>query len=141
MTRSRHQVARRLPAIARTAPDGTVFDSAGELRRYLVLRMAEKMGLVRNLRHQVKFALVLPAGLPAPVPVKIRSAGYPRGRSCVYTADFAYDEATGPAWLPIVEEYKGMDDPVSRLRRAVAEAVHGIQIRLTGPAAVKEKRP
>ncbi len=136
MPRSRHQIARVAPKGARTAADGTVFDSLSELRRWEALRATERAGGIRNLRRQVKFDLVLPPGLDRPVPVKIRSAGYPNGRNCVYTADFVYDEDG----VSVVEEWKGVDDPTSRLRRAVVEAGYGIRIRLTGPAAEKQKK-
>jgi hypothetical protein len=99
--------------------EGMVFHSKGELRRWLELRLLERAGLIQLLRRQVPFPLVIDGK-----PIRIRSAGYPRGRACRYTADFAYIENG----IRKVEEFKGMDDTASRLRRAVVEAIYGIEI-------------
>ena len=82
---------------------------------------AEEAGTIRDLRRQVPYKLVLPNG----VPVKTRSEGVPNGRQCSYTADSTYTLADGS---PVVEEFKGMDDPTSKLRRAITEAIFGIKI-------------
>jgi hypothetical protein len=133
MPRSWYQVARPVRKLRRTSVEGEVFDSQDELNRWQVLQFAEKTGVIRNLKRQVKYPLVLPNG----VPVKIRSPGFPNGRSAHYTADFTYDEwqADKESWVPTTEERKSFDDPCSRLRRAVVEAIYGIEIRVTGPAA------
>jgi hypothetical protein len=99
--------------------EGVQFHSKGELRRWLELRLLERAGLITLLRRQVPFPLVIDGK-----PIRIRSAGYPRGRACRYTADFAYIENG----IRKVEEFKGMDDTASRLRRAVVEAIYGIEI-------------
>lgn len=51
-----------------------------------------------------------------------------------YIADFRYRERlvgmSGYRGTPIVEDVKGFDTPASRLRRRLAEALYGIQVRI-----------
>src|SRR5215467_1750241 len=103
-----------------------------------MLRVAEREGFIRNLKRQVPYPLVLPNG----VAVKIRSPGFPNGRACSYRADFTYEqwEPQSQSWTPITEENKGHDDPASRLRRAIVEAIYGIEIIVTGQAAPRRLR-
>jgi hypothetical protein len=129
------QVTRRLPKALRTTSDGITFDSAGEKSRWHQLQLLERGGQIAALRRQVKFPLILANGRP----IKIRSAGFPNGRACNYRADFAYT-VTGTGER-VVEEHKGHDDPVARLRRAVVEALYNIEITLTGPAARRRRAP
>lgn len=121
MRRPWHQQFSRAPRAKRTDADGTVFDSRAELARWKVLQIMERGRVISGLERQVKLPLVLPNG----VPVLIRSEGYPNGRRASYRADFSYLDRNG---VRIYEELKGRDDPTSRLRRAVAEACHGITI-------------
>lgn len=142
--KNRFQVAKKKPVEARTTVDGQVFDSVSEMQRYETLRRNSE---IRNLRRQVKMPLVLPvnrAGIQN-VPVKIRSDGYPKGRECVYTIDFVYEElqtsSHGPnQWVLVHNEHKGIDDPTSRLRRGIIEAIYGIQIHISGPAAMPHRK-
>lgn len=81
----------------------------------------ERAGEIRELILQPKFQLGTDDR-----PVLIRSAGYPNGRRAVYIADFAYiDKRDGQT---VVEDVKGMDTRVSRLKRAVVEAQYSIRI-------------
>ena len=109
--------------------DGITFDSIGEMTRYAQLKQLLRAGLVRKLRTQVKFPLELPGG----VPILIKSAGFPRGRRAIYTADFVYEQFQKTCWAEVIEEYKGHDDEAARLRRAVVEALYGVSITVTGP--------
>ncbi len=132
MTRAWHQNVKRASAAERTV-DGIVFDSKSEAKRWAELRLLEQVGEIDNLERQVRLPISFHGR-----PVKIRSAGFPAGRPCVYTADFRYN-------LPgrdfaVWEEHKGHDDAVSRLRRAVVEAIYGIEIIVTGPAAADTPR-
>lgn len=102
--------------------DGIKFPSTGEAKRWSTLRLLEKAGTLFHLQRQVSFLLVIDSK-----PILIRSAGYPNGRAVKYTADFTYTDETGF----VVEEYKGFDTMESRLRRAVFEAIYGIQVRVT----------
>lgn len=132
MKRSWHQNVRRAPATDRTSVEGHVFDSKAELRRWEELRLLQQAGEISGLERQRRFDLAC-CGRP----VLIRSARYPNGRACFYTADFVYLDRDGK---PVVEEWKGHDSPESRLRRAVVEALYGIEIIVTGPAASKTPR-
>jgi hypothetical protein len=126
------QFGGRKPVEDRTHPkSGEVFDSAAELERYLVLEVMQAAGRIRDLHRQVRFPLVLKDGTE----IKIGN------RTCVFTADFAYQEQAGSEWVRVIEDYKGFDEREMRLRRAVAEAIYGFRVKITGPAArVKAKR-
>jgi hypothetical protein len=134
MTRHWSQVTRRASPGARSGADGTVFDSAGERERWEQLQFLEETGAIRDLRRQPKFDLVLPDGTP----IRTRTARRPNGRRCSYTADYSYID--GVSGVLIVEDYKGFDLPVAKLRRAVAEAIYGFRVTLTGPAARRRVR-
>lgn len=127
MKRAWHQQAKRSPPEERTL-DGIVFDSRAEMKRWAELQLLQKAGEIYLLDRQVQLNLVINGK-----PVKIRSRGVPNGRACHYTADFIYFEKGTDK--RVIEEYKSFDDPTSRLRRAVVEAIYGIEIRVTGAAA------
>jgi hypothetical protein len=119
---------RRASVADRTSADGVVFDSKAELRRWEELRLLQRAGKISELQRQRKIPLAVNGR-----PITIRSARYPNGRACVYTLDFSYDDENGK---PVYEEFKGLDTAESRLRRAVVEALLGIEITVTGAAAV-----
>ena len=128
MKRAWYEHTQRAPAAERTV-DGVVFDSKSEARRWAELTLLARAGEIVELERQVRYPLVASGR-----PVKIRSKGFPNGRPCVYTLDFRYfDRRLGK---PIFEEWKGHDDPASRLRRAIIEALYDIEITVTGPASV-----
>jgi len=105
--------------------DGVRFDSQSEYDRWCELKLMERAGQITHLSRQVRFVLKI-----GERQVVIRSERYPNGRTAVYTADFTYREKNGRF---VVEEHKGIDDSVSRLRRAVVEAIYGFEIRMSGP--------
>lgn len=78
----------------------------------------EDAGLISDLQRQVRYNLFC-----GDVPIK-----YASGRQATYTADFVYRENG----QEVVEEYKGFDDPTSKLRRAVFSAMSGHKIKMTG---------
>ena len=108
------------PKAERTV-DNIVFASKREAKRYSKLRLREKAGEIRDLELQPKYAIHI-NGLP----VKIKSDGYPNGRQVVCKLDFGYIE-NGEK---IIEDSKGMDNPLSRLKRALVEAIYGVTVRL-----------
>ena len=108
--------------------DGITFDSRREARRYRELKLLVAGKAISNIELQPKYPLIILQRDGTYLDVKIRSAGYPNGRRASYTADFRYqDKRSG---LQIVEDVKGMDTTASRLRRAVVEAIYGIEITL-----------
>lgn len=135
--RSRHQIIKRAPRSSRTTPDGQVFDSLGEMRRYQELLEEQRKGQIRALTRQVSFELYLADGS---TPVLT-----PTGRTRRYTPDFVYEEPKVTShgfpstWETVYEEYKGVDDPTSELRRSVFEARYG-KVRMTGPAKKPKAR-
>lgn len=102
--------------------EGMTFDSTKEMRRWIDLRLLERAGKIRQLRRQVPFTIVI-----NDEPVKIKSAGYPNGRQVKYIADFTYVEDNAY----VVEDVKGKDTQLSRLKRALVEAIYGHEVRLT----------
>lgn len=122
----------RAPKTARTDADGITFDSKSEMKRWQELCLLQRAGEISNLRRQVEYPITIDGK-----PVLIRSEGFPNGRPAIYTADHVYIDKAG---TEIVEEYKAFDDAASRFRRAVVEAIHGIEIVVTGAAARKTPR-
>lgn len=91
-------------------PDDGFFHSAGEHRRWHVLKLMEKDGKIRGLERQVRFDIVING-------VKI---GF-------WKADFAYfrDQSR------IIEDFKSAataEDKYWRFKKKVLEAVFGFQI-------------
>ncbi len=114
----------------RTTVDGITFDSKKEARRWQELKLLERAGEISELRRQVKYNLY--AGhkrfiVDCAEPILIRSTRYPNGRGVTYVADFVYTENG----QQVIEDTKGMDTPVSRLKRAIVEAMTGTKVRIT----------
>jgi hypothetical protein len=107
------------------------FSSTGEHRRWCELELLAKAGVISDLSRQPKFPFFIGSK-----PVLMRSEGYPNGRQVVYTADFKYVENG----IPVTEEFKGLDDTASRLRRAIVEAMYGITIRVTRAPSSRKRR-
>lgn len=108
----------------RTIVDGIVFDSKREAKRYSELKIMERAKLIRDLKLQPRYPLLGFDGCP----ILIKSKGYPNGRRAVYVADFKYYDVS--ARQVVVEDVKGVDTPMSRLKRAIVEATYKIEIKL-----------
>lgn len=104
----------------KTQVDGIVFDSAKEARRYRELCMLFKAGKIREIELQPTYKLKCGG-----VPIKIRDKNG-RGRQSVTKLDFRYWDNTRSC--TVVEDVKGMDTPVSRLKRAILEAEYGVHV-------------
>lgn len=102
--------------------DGVTYDSAGEANRWRQLQLLAKAGVVKGL------------GDPHPsFPIVVNGV-----KICTVEMDFAYSE-NGHA---VVEDYKGVDTPMSRLKRKLLAAAYPhLTIKITGPAARKAARP
>ena len=94
------------------APDGQVFDSVKEFHRWGCLRLLERAGKISGLKRQVKYELIP------------KQEGE---RACTYIADFTYYE-DGKL---IVEDCKGCQTEVFKLKKKLMLWVHGIRIRIT----------
>lgn len=110
---------------------GQRFPSKGEGERYLYLKELERIGYVRGLRLQVPFEL-----LPAIHEKKILKAGPRKGQavdgrllwpSVTYVADFVYGLPDGSA---VVEDFKGVETPLFKLKRRLFYETRGITIKI-----------
>jgi len=99
-----------------TVVDGFKFDSKGEAERYRALRLLERAGEITDLELRPRFPLVIGA-----MPVKIGN------RQAVYWGDFRYRTAFGES---VTEDFKGMDTPISKLKRALVKVMYGVDVRL-----------
>ena len=91
---------------------GIKFDSIGERNRYRELEMMQNQcGQIIELKTQVKFPIIVNE-------VKI----------CNYIADFTYHNKNGDY---IVEDFKGVQTSIFKLKKKLMKAVYGIDILLT----------
>lgn len=91
----------------KTVVDGLIFASKAEARRYGELKLLEKGGYIRQLELQPEFVFALD--------------GKPIFK---YIADFRYFEGLSR----VVEDVKGMQTPVFRLKRKLIEAQFCVKI-------------
>ena len=103
---------------ARTDADGTVFGSKAELKRWKQLQLLERAGEISNLRRQVPFPFASPDGLV----VKSKA-----GTTLKYVADHVYMDKSG---VTHVEDVKGFQDKLSKLKIALVEAIYGVTVEL-----------
>lgn len=101
--------------------NGRRFASAKEAGRYRELLLLERAGAISDLEIQPKFPLTCGGE-----PVLLKSRRCPNGRKATYYADFRYFDVAQQRH--IVEDVKGMDTPVSKLKRAMVAAEHGVEI-------------
>ena len=102
--------------------EGMTFDSIREFERFQELRIMEKAGEISDLKIQPKFPLKI-----GDKDIRIRSDRYPNGRRVSYYGDFAYTDSNGET---VVEDVKGQDTPVSRLKRAIVESQYGVAVKI-----------
>jgi len=95
------------PPEQRTA-DNIVFASKKECLRYQELKAAMKAGIIRDLRLQIPYQLIVNG-------IHITN----------YVSDFCYIDGNGKE---IVEDVKGFRTEVYRLKKKLVEAIHGIRI-------------
>ena len=101
--------------------DGIRFASKKEAGRYGELKLLCLAGEIGKVTLQPKYLLGTDDK-----PVLLRSSRYPNGRRASYLADFRYTDLRNMS--VVVEDVKGMDTPLSKLKRAVVEAQYGITI-------------
>lgn len=98
----------------KTTVDGITFDSKREAARYRELKLAERVGLIKNLQRQVRFPLVVDGALIT-----------------TWVADFVYDDRRGETWVPQHEDCKGVRTREYKLKRKLVKALYGWDIRET----------
>lgn len=91
-----------------TVVDGIRFASKAEARRYQELKILERGGVITNLELQPKFPLVVEG-------VKVAT----------YIADFAYTDKHGSK---VVEDVKGMETDVFKIKRKLFEVLYKIPL-------------
>ena len=114
-----------------TTPDGQVFDSKKEYRRYTELMWMQKAGEIEDLQRQIKFVLI-------PGQYEDTDEVYTKGkrkgekkqgtlleRECAYYADFTY-KVNGEL---IVEDTKGVRTADYILKRKMMLYFYGVKIK------------
>lgn len=100
--------------------DGHTFDSKKEGARYIQLKILEKAGEISDLKLQPKFYFPING-------VNVRHSNTKsgaKGREITYSADFSFIE-DGEL---MIEDTKGFATDVYKLKKALIEAIHGIEI-------------
>ena len=102
-----------------TQIDGMLFASGRESARYVDLKLLQQAGEISGLTCQVPFVLAPGCKLH----------GDTRSRPPIrYVADFVYSAM--PSGVVVVEDVKGMDTPMGRLKRHLMATTLGIQVRV-----------
>lgn len=116
---------------------GMTFDSVGERDRAFYLMEALSQGLIRELRFQTPFKLVVNDQL-----------------ICKYIADFVYEKRIGKGyrdknifikdisddcclWIRVVEDFKGFKTPTFKLKEKLMKACHGIEVKIVKVPSMK----
>lgn len=81
----------------KTEVDGILFDSKREAIRWIELKHMERVGLIKDLKRQIKFCLI---------PTIEGEDRKVRQRAVYYVADFDYWEKTGDRFKHVVEDAK-----------------------------------
>lgn len=111
--------------------DGETFDSAGEAKWFQNLKLMQRAGAIHNLRRQVSMPLHGADG--SVVATLILDAVWCDGPSWKTIAEdsLARGERTCSATIThVYADFKGMETPISRLKRKLFAAEYGAQIRL-----------
>jgi len=94
-----------------TTIDGVRFPSKKEARRYSQLKLLLAAGQIKNLELQPQY------------PIHVAGS-----KICTYIADFRYIDRSG---VTIVEDVKGVETPVFRLKKKLVEAIYGLKLLIT----------
>lgn len=93
------------------ASDWTVFDSWREFTRHAELKLQEKAGLIKSLKRQVRFPIFI------------------NGLKCFsYVADYVYYTQDD---VQVIEDSKGAETDVFKLKKKCVEAYYGVHIKIT----------
>lgn len=97
--------------------DSIRFPSKAEANRYIILKAMQKSGEISNLMRQV----------PYPFRIGDRPLRSKNSRILKYIADFSYTNSHGKI---VVEDVKGHQTQLSKLKIALTEAIYGITVEL-----------
>lgn len=92
--------------------DGIRFDSKMEAGRYAELAMLQKGGAIKELSVHPKFQILWPGT---------------DSKICTVELDFSYFDKSGKRHI---EDVKGFDTALSKLKRKLVCAAHGIEVEL-----------
>jgi len=92
-----------------TVVDNITFHSKAEAKRYQELKILLTQGIIKNLELQPRFPIYINE-------IKI----------CDVVLDFKYQEAS----KIIIEDVKGFDNPMSKLKRKMVESAYKIKVDL-----------
>ena len=102
----------------KTEVAGIKFDSKREAVRWQELNYLQRAGHISDLKRQVPIELV-----PG-----VKLHGETRARPAIrLVVDFRYIENGATVW----EDTKGMETPASRMKRHMAKALCGVDVRVT----------
>lgn len=109
--------------------DGETFDSKKEYSYYCSLLVRQELGVIRNVRRQVKFVLI-PTQREEPVLMK-RTGKLKEGRvierECSYIADFVYEDVE--SGKTVVVDTKGFKTKDYIIKRKLMLYLLGIRIK------------
>lgn len=106
--------------------DGMRFDSKTEGKRYEYLKELEEMGVIENLRMQVKYTLIPSQYSLATFDAQGKlKKGHLLERECAYKSDFEYDFKGHT----VVEDVKGMRTKEYIIKRKLMLYRHNVRIR------------
>ncbi len=109
------------------SPDGILFDSKREARRWKELNLMLRAGLISDLRRQVKYILIPIQREPDRVGKRGgKIQGHLLEREVDYVADFVYRDKNGNE---VVEDSKGVRTKDFVIKRKLMLWVHGIKVR------------
>lgn len=92
--------------------DGHKFPSHKEGKRYLQLKLLQANGEIRDLQLQVPFRCEVNGKL-----------------ICKYLCDFVYEEYRHGKWTKILDDAKGFQTDIYKLKKKLILAIHGFEIR------------
>ncbi len=107
----------------KTVIDNVKFDSQKEASRYIYLKHMERRGKISDLQLQPKFYFTI-NGVNVRYPNTKSGA---KGREITYSADFSYTDEEKCIDL-VIEDTKGFKTDIYKLKKAIIEAIHGIEI-------------
>ena len=115
------------------APDGEIFDSRKEYKRWCDLTLLERAGEITNLQRQVPYLLLPEHREPDLIgPRGGRRKGRIIERRLEYIADFTYEELLPDgSWVYVVEDCKGMRTREYIIKRKLMLHVYNIRLRET----------
>ena len=115
------------------APDGEIFDSRKEYKRWCDLTLLERAGEITNLQRQVPYLLIPEHREPDLIgPRGGRRKGRIIERRLEYIADFTYEELLPDgSWVYVVEDCKGMRTREYIIKRKLMLHVYNIRLRET----------